>query len=79
MEITIPYLQRKFEEYNQLIFGGKLPMPPIRLSKAKSFVGACTYQKRKGLLGKTTNYNFTLRFSTRIELTEAEKKKKLYP
>lgn len=72
MEITIPYIRSKFEEYNRLMFGGSLPMPAIRLSNAKSFVGLCTYRKQKTLLGKTRHTDFTLRFSTRIELSEAE-------
>ena len=52
MEITIPYITRKFEEFNQQLFAGKLPMLPIHLSNAKTFLGACTYKKRKGKNGK---------------------------
>lgn len=37
MEITIPYIKHKFEEFNQQMFAGKLPMLPIKLSNAKSF------------------------------------------
>ena len=46
MEITIPYIKHKFEEFNQQMFAGKLPMLPIKLSDAKTFLGVCTYKKR---------------------------------
>ena len=70
MEITIPYITRKFEEFNQQLFAGKLPMLPIHLSNANTFLGACTYKKRKGKNGKIEKYNFSLRINTRIELPE---------
>lgn len=44
MEITIPYIKHKFEEFNQQMFAGKLPMLPIKLSDAKTFLGVCTYK-----------------------------------
>ena len=52
MEITIPYIKHKFEEFNQQMFAGKLPMLPIKLSDAKTFLGVCTYKKRIGKDGK---------------------------
>lgn len=72
MEITILYIKRKFEEFNQQIFAGKLPMLPIKLSNAKSFLGACTYKKRLGKNGKIEKYNFSLRINTSIDLPEEE-------
>ena len=38
MKATIPYVEKKFEEFNPLIFDGKLPMLPIELSDAKTFL-----------------------------------------
>lgn len=72
MNITIPYIKQKFEEFNQQMFAGKLPMLPIRLSDAKTFLGVCTYKKRKKKNGKIEKYNFTLRINTRIDLSEKE-------
>ena len=72
MNITIPYVKQKFEEFNQQMFAGKLPMLPIRLSDAKTFLGVCTYKKRKGKDGKLEKYDFTLRINTRIDLLEEE-------
>ena len=72
MKATIPYAEKKFEEFNQLMFDGKLPKLPIELSDAKTFLGLCVYKKKRTLLGKTTCYDFKLRINTRIDLAEAE-------
>ena len=72
MKATIPYVEKKFEEFNRLMFDGKLPMLPIELSDAKTFLGVCVYKKRRTLLGKTVCYDFKLRINTRIDLDEAE-------
>lgn len=72
MKITIPYLQQKFDLFNRQIFAGKLPMPPIGLSRAKTFLGICAYRKRIGTGGRIEKYDFRLRISTHIELTETE-------
>ena len=42
MEITIPYIKHKFEEFNQQMFAGKLPMLPIKLSERHSWVSVPT-------------------------------------
>ncbi|MBR5842245.1 MAG: SprT-like domain-containing protein [Bacteroidaceae bacterium] len=72
MKATIPYIEKKFEEFNQLIFEGKLPKLPIELSDAKTFLGMCVYKKRRTLWGKMECYDFKLRINTRIDLAEAE-------
>ena len=72
MKATIPYVEKKFEEFNQLIFEGKLPKLPIELSDAKTFLGMCVYKRRRTLWGKTEYYDFKLRINTRIDLPEAE-------
>ena len=72
MTPTFPYIEQKFEEFNQLIFGGKLPKLPIVLSSAKTFLGACAYKKKKTLFGGTKYYDFKLRINKRIDLPEQE-------
>lgn len=72
MNITVSYIKQKFEEFNQQMFAGKLPMLPICLSDAKNFLGVCTYKKRKTKDGKIERYDFTLRVNTRIDLSEQE-------
>lgn len=72
MEITVPYVKAKFDEYNRLMFNGQLPPLPILLSNAKTYLGACTYKKRRTWTGKVERFDFKLRINTRIDLSEAE-------
>ncbi len=69
---TIPYIERKFEEFNKQMFAGELPPIPIVLSDAKTFLGKCVYKKRLGKDGKIEYYDFKLRINTRIDLPENE-------
>ena len=72
MIATIPYVEKKFEEFNQQIFAGKLPKLPIVLSDAKTFLGVFTYKHRKVTDGKTEYYDFKLIINTRLDLPENE-------
>lgn len=72
MKATVPYIQARFDEYNALIFDGKLPRIPVLLSNAASYVGLCTFKTRKRLFKAPEYYDFKLRISTRFELPEAE-------
>ena len=69
---TIPYIEQKFGEFNALMFEGRLPMLPVVLSSAKTFLGACAYKKKKTLFGGTKYYDFKLRINKRIDLPEQE-------
>lgn len=72
MQITIPYVERKFDEFNLLIFGGRLPKIRVRLSDAATFLGMCVAKVRRRPDGSTEHYDFELRISRRIELPEKE-------
>src|SRR5574344_2528835 len=72
MKATLPFIEQRFREFNQRFFGGKLPMLPIELSNAKSYLGLCAFKKNTSWLGKTKKYDFRLRISTRVNLTETE-------
>lgn len=72
MDITQELVKEKFEFFNRQIFGGKLPMPRIGLSRARTFLGACTFKTRRGLLGKKTRYDFAIRISTMFDMSETE-------
>ena len=63
MRASIPYIEQKFKEYNQLIFGNHLPDIPIRLSRATTFVGKYQHRTRRTPLGRIESYDFHLRFS----------------
>ena len=70
MRATIPHIEKKFEEFNQLCFAGKLPKLPIKLSDAKTFLGQVVYKKRDLPNGKKEKYDFCLRINTRIDLPD---------
>lgn len=71
MKATVEYVQRRFGEFNRLMFGGRLPMPPVVLSDAKTFLGACHSLTRTLPDGRREHYGFQLRISTRLDLPEA--------
>ena len=70
-ELTTDYLQQAFEHYNALIFEGKLPVPKLKLSRAKTRLGqmAC---KRKTSWGRTKFYDYTISVSNYYKLTTEE-------
>jgi hypothetical protein len=70
MRPTFDYITRHFETYNQLIFEGKLPLPRIRLTQAKTYLGRLSCRKQTSALGKVTYSDFTLSFSTLMDLPE---------
>lgn len=72
MKPTIEYIKKKFGEFNHLIFDDRLPLLPIQLSNAKSYLGMLVYKKRRKLFGKVEKYDFRLRISTRMDLPESE-------
>lgn len=69
---TKQYIDQKFHEYNALMFGSKLSIPTIQLSKARTFVGQCAAKKRRTLLHGTQLFDFRLKFSICFDLTERE-------
>ncbi len=66
MTVTIPYVKNEFNEFNRMMFGGKLVMPAIELSKTRTFVGMCVYKKRKRLFRITENNDFLLAFQHNV-------------
>ncbi len=69
MRPTVEYIEQRFREYNSLYFNDMLPEIPVVLSRSKSFLGACTYKRRR-ITGE--RYDFKLRISTRMDLPEEE-------
>ena len=70
--LTLEFLNQKFDELNELCFGGALPKVSIRLSKARTYLGQLGFKRKRPLFGKTQYYDFVLRISTRLEQTEDE-------
>lgn len=69
MIATLPFVEKKFDEFNRLIFGGKLPVPAFRESRARTLFGQCVYRKRHATV---TYKDFELRFSQAHDLSEAD-------
>ena len=70
MRATIDYIKRKFDEYNELCFEGKLKPLPFKLSNAKSFLGAVFFQREKNPDGTWHYYGFVFKISTVMDLPE---------
>jgi len=64
MTPTLELIAEKFDRLNNLCFGGQLPRPAIKLSRAKTFVGMMTYKRDRS--------DFCLRISTMFDLEEEE-------
>ncbi len=71
MKATVDYVQRKFEEFNQLMFGGQLPPLPIVLTDEARALGKCCYLERRLPDGRKVYDHFSLKINTRIDLPEA--------
>ncbi len=69
---TQSFIEERFQVFNRQMFGGKLPPVAICMSNAKTFLGKCTYRKRRTWYGKVEYYDFRLRINTRIDLPEQE-------
>lgn len=72
MIATLDYINRKFAEYNALIFGNRLPSIPMRIGHAKSTLGGVSYKKRRKPDGTYEYYNFRLTISSQFNLSEQE-------
>ena len=70
MRPTLKYIEEKFDYYNNLCFGGKLPRPIMKLSQRRSAVGL--FRPGYSLInGKRTKLAI-LEFSIRFDLPEVE-------
>ena len=67
---TKEYIEKKFEEYNRSMFGGKLKPLPVRLSNARTFLGAVRYRKKRSLLGRWHYSDFQFFISTKVDQPE---------
>ncbi|MBO4671049.1 MAG: SprT-like domain-containing protein [Bacteroidales bacterium] len=72
MKADLTFIEARFDEFNSLIFGGKLPKIPLALSNAATYVGQCTFKTRKKPFRAPEHYDFKLRISTRFDLPQSE-------
>ncbi len=70
---TVEYLEERFDSFNASCFEGALPRIPIKLSRARSFVGRLQYKPIRNWRGKVVGgEDFVIRISTKFDLPEAE-------
>lgn len=72
MIATLEYIKRKFQEFNELMFAGKLNPLPFKLSSARSFLGQIRYTREKNQDGTWHYSRFQFIISTKVDLAEQE-------
>lgn len=67
---TIDYIERKFKEYNDLMFDGKLQLLPIKLSSARTFLGQVRCIRKKNPDGTWHYSDFQFIISNKVDYDE---------
>lgn len=73
MIVTIEWMEEWFWRFDQEYFGGKLPVPELGLTHAKTRLGQLAY-KRASRWGRTKLYDFKLSMSTYYDMTDKQAK-----
>ena len=73
MIVTIDWMEEWFKRFDQEYFGGKLPLPELSLTRAKTRLGQLAF-KRVSRWGRTKLYDFKLSMSTYYDMTEQQAK-----
>lgn len=73
MIVTIEWMEEWFRRFDQEYFGGKLPVPKLGLTHAKTRLGQLAY-KRASRWGRTKLYDFKLSMSTYYDMTDKQAK-----
>lgn len=73
MIVTIEWMEEWFQRFDQDYFGGKLPMPELGLTRAKTRLGQMSF-KRATRWGRTKLYDFKLSMTTYYDMTEKQAK-----
>ncbi len=72
MIITLSYLRNRFCQFNDLCFGGCLPVPRLKVGNARTMLGSLRYRRERGLLGRTRLVDITLTVSAFYNLPQEE-------
>lgn len=67
---TIEYIERKFKEYNELMFEGKLKPLPFKLSSARTFLGKISCIRKKQEDGTWFYSDFVFIISNKTDYAE---------
>ena len=73
MIVTLDWMEEWFKRFDQEYFGGKLPLPELSLTRAKTRLGQLAF-KRASRWGRTKLYDFKLSMSTYYDMTEQQAK-----
>ena len=73
MIVTTEWMEEWFKRFDQEYFGGKLPLPELSLTRAKTRLGQLAF-KRASRWGRTKLYDFKLSMSTYYDMTEQQAK-----
>ena len=73
MIVTIDWMEEWVKRFDQEYFGGKLPLPELALTRAKTRLGQLAF-KRASRWGRTKLYDFKLSMSTYYDMTEQQAK-----
>lgn len=73
MIVTIDWMEEWFKRFDQEYFGGKLPLPELALTRAKTRLGQLAF-KRASHWGRTKLYDFKLSMSTYYDMTDRQAK-----
>ena len=70
MRPTVEYIEKRFDEFNRMIFGGHLPPISVRLSDAGSYLGQFVSKARTLPDGTCVHDGCELRISARMDLPQ---------
>ena len=73
MIVTVEWMEGWFRRFDHDYFGGKLPVPELGLTRAKTRLGQLAY-KRATRWGRTKLYDFKLSMSTYYDMTDRQAK-----
>ena len=73
MIVTIDWMEEWFKRFDQEYFGGRLPLPELGLTRAKTRLGQLAF-KRSSRWGRTKLYDFKLSMSTYYDMTDKQAK-----
>lgn len=72
MKATVEFVEEKIVEFNELIFAGRLPKVPVRITASASALGSCVHKSMPRPDGTSRHFGFELRVSARVDLSERE-------
>ena len=72
MTVTLAYLKERFAMFNVECFGGVLPVPVLKVGRARTMLGSLKFRKRRSLLGRVRCSDFTLTVSSFYDLPQDE-------